>query len=322
MVVPTDGDGNESKPASPVSSDVTGGQPAPSPTVPVTPHEMLMAGITALDAEAEVETPADGATGAEAALSVPTGGEEGTPAGETPPPGEKAPDSEAGATAAPKEKSPEERLATLEKRIPDLQTAINVKQAEVDDARAQLAQRDVRLDVLLELVEEGVEEEARPAFQQNFQERVRRAQGQAMAQTQAQGLARSLDGYLDRLEKAGMKLEGRNAVERVISAANQGIDIGANSQTPHEGVLRLAESVTRYEAKTHVDALEKEVKGLKQQQVTEKKTNKRHQIQNEFARGEGAANLGGVGGPQVDREALSPHQLLALGVEAHKAAGG
>jgi len=99
-----------------------------------------------------------------------------------------------------------------------------------------------------------------------------------MAQTQAQGLARSLDGYLDRLEKAGMKLEGRTPVERVLSAANQGIDIGTNSQTPHEGVLVLADSVARYEAKGRVDTLEQEVKDLKQQQKTDKKKDKRQQI--------------------------------------------
>jgi len=321
MAEKTDGEGQGAESKVPVSPDATDGQTTPSPAAPVTPHEQLMAGIAALDAAAEAETPADGAKGAEAAQGASAGGEEGAPAGETPPTGKKAPDSEAGAAAAPKEKSPEERLATLEKRIPDFQTAINVKQAEVDDARAQLAQRDVRLDVLLELVEEGIEEAARPAFQQNFQERVRQAQGQAMAQTQAQGLARSLDGYLGRLEKAGMKLEGRTAVERVISAANQGIDIGANSQTPHEGVLRLAESVAQYEAKAKVDALQQEVRDLKAQQATDKKQGKVRQIRQGFASGEGAANLGGVSGPQVDRDAMSPHQLLELGVAAHKASG-
>jgi len=318
----TDGEGNEAKPASQVSPDATGGQPAPSPAVPVTPHEQLMAGIAALDAAAEAETPADGAKGAEAALGASTEGVEGAPpAGETPPPGEKAPDAAAEAEVPPTVESLAAELATLTKRLPGFQTALNEKQAELDEARGLLGQRDVRVDALLQLVEEGIEEEARPAFRQNFDERVRQAQGQVMAQTQAQGLARSLDGYLGRLEKAGMKLEGRNAVERVISAANQGIDIGSNSQTPHEGVLRLAESVAQYEAKARVDALEGEVKALKQQQVADKKTNKRHQIQNDMAGGGGATNLGGVGGPQVDRDAMSPHQLLALGVEAHRASG-
>jgi len=321
MLDKTDGEGQGAESKVPVSPDATGGQPPPSPAVPETPHEMLMAGIAAVDAAAEAETPAGDATGAEVAVSVPTEGAEGTPAGETPPPGEKAPVPAAGAEAPPTVESLAAEIATLNKRVPGFQTALNERQAELDDARALLAQRDVRVDALLQLVEEGIEEEARPAFRQNFAERVNQAQGQAMAQTQAQGLARSLDGYLDRLEKAGMKLEGRNAVERVISAANQGIDIGANSQTPHEGLLRMADAVSQYEAKARVDALEQEVKDLKQQQVTDKKTNKRHQIQNDMAGGGGATNLGGVGGPQVDRDAMSPHQLLELGVEARKASG-
>jgi len=317
----TDGEGQGAESTVPVSPDAAGSQSSPSPAVPVTPHEQLMAGIAALDAAAEAETPADGAKGAEAALSVPTEGEDGTPAGETPPPGETAPLPAAGAEAPPTVESLAAELASLTKRLPGFQTALNEKQAQLDEAKGLLAQRDVRVDALLQLVEEGIEEEARPAFRQNFDERVRQAQGQAMAQTQAQGLARSLDGYLDRLEKAGMKLEGRTAVERVISAANQGIDIGTNSQTPHEGVLRLADSVSQYEAKGRVDALEQEVKDLKQQQATDKKKGKANQVRQGFASGEGAANLGGVSGPQVDREALSPHQMLALGVEAHRASG-
>jgi len=318
----TDGEGQGAESKVPVSPDATGGQSSPSPAVPVTSHEQLMAGIAALDAAAEAQTPADGAKGAEAALSVPTEGAEGTPpAGEAPPPGETAPDAAAGAEGPPTVESLAAEIATLTKRLPGFQTALNEKQEQLDEAKGLLAQRDVRVDALLQLVEESIEEEARPAFRQNFDERVRQAQGQAMAQTQAQGLARSLDGYLDRLETAGMKLEGRTAVERVISAANQGIDIGANSQTPHEGVLVLADSVARYEAKAKVDTLEQEVKDLKQQQKTDKKKDKRQQIGQEFARGEGAANLGGVSGPQVDRDALSPHQMLALGVEAHKASG-
>jgi hypothetical protein len=282
---------------------------------------MLMAGIKALDADAEADTPADADKGAETAVSASTEGAESEAPGKTPPEGEEAQVAEAGAEAPPTVESLAAEIATLNKRIPGFQTALNERQAELDDARGLLAQRDVRVDALLQLVEEGIEEEARPAFRQNFDERVRQAQGQAMAQTQAQGLARSLDGYLARLEKAGMKLEGRNAVERVISAANQGIDIGANSQTPHEGVLRLADSVSQYEAKGRVDALEQEVKDLKQQQKTDKKKDKRQQIGQEFARGEGAANLGGVSGPQVDREALTPHQQIVLGVEASKASG-
>ena len=318
----TDGEGKEAESKVPVSPDATGGQPAPSPAVPETPHEILMAGLAAVNAADEATTPAADATAADAALSVPAEGAEGTPAGETPPPGETAPDAAAGAEGPPIEKSPEERLATLEKRIPDLQTAINVKQAELDTAKDLLAQRDVRVDVLLQLVEEGIEEDQRPAFRQRFEEMANQVQGKVMAQTQAQGLARSLDGYLGRLEQAGMKLEGRNPVERVLSAANQGIDIGGNGLTPQEGLLRLAESVTQYEAKAKVDALEQEVKTLKQQQVTDKKKGKAQQVRQGFASGEGATNLGGVSGPQVDRDAMSPHQLLELGVEAHKASGG
>jgi len=318
----TNGEEQSVKPEDIVSPDAPGGQSVPSATTPESPHEMLMAGIKALDADAEAEeTPADADKGAETALSASTEGEEGEAPGKTPPEGEEAQVATAGAEGPPTVESLAQELATLTKRLPGFQTAINEKQAELDDARAQLAQRDVRVDALLQLVEEGIEEEARPAFRQNFDERVRQAQGQAMAQTQAQGLARSLDGYLVRLTEAGMKLEGRTAVERVISAANQGIDIGANSQTPHEGLLRMADSVARYEAKVQVDTLEQEVKDLKQQQATDKKKGKAQQVRQGFASGEGATNLGGVSGPQVDRDAMSPHQLLELGVEAHKASG-
>jgi len=321
MAEKTDGDGNEAKSDSPVSPDAAGGQPAPSPAEPVTPHEKLLAGIAALDAADEAETPADDATGAETAQGASTEGKEGTPAGETPPTGEEAPDTEAGVEAAPTEGSVAERLATLEKRLPGFQTALNEKQAELDEARGQLAQRDVRVDALLQLVEEGLDEEAKPAFRQNFDERVRVAQGQVMVQTQAQGLARSLDGYLTRLETAGMKLEGRTAVERVLSAANQGIDIGGPGLTPTEGVIRMADAVSQYEAKAKVDALAQEVRDLKAQQATDKKKGKAQEVRQGFARGEGAANLGGVSGPQVDKDAMSPHQLLELGVEASRASG-
>ncbi len=306
MAVPTDGEEQGAESKVPVSPDATGGQSAPSPAAPTTPHEMLMEGIKALDAEAEGETPADADKGAEAAQSAAAGEEEGAPpAGETPPRGETAPDAAAGAEAPPTVESLAAEIATLKKRLPGFQTALNERQAELDTARQELAQRDVRVDVLLEMIEEGIEEDARPAFRERVQERVNQAQGKAMAQTQAQGLARSLEGCLDRLEKAGMKLEGRNVVERVFSAANQGIDIGGPGLTPTEGVIRMADAVSQYEAKAKVDALAQEVRDLKQQQATAKKKDKRQQIGQQFARGEGATNLGGVGGPQVDAAAMS-----------------
>ncbi len=307
----TDGEAEGAETESQVSQEAEGGQSTPSPVVPETPHEKIMAGVLALNAEAEgTETPATSEEESEE-----------TPAGETPAEGGEVPETEEGTKATPKEPDLQARIDALEKRLPGFQTAINEKHEELVAAHATISELNATIGAFIEIAESGMDEEQVKQFRQQLQRGAAQRQGRAMAEKQVRGLEGRIETFLGRLEAAGMKLEGETVADRTMSAGQQGIDIGVDTRDPTEALIRMAESVRTYEGNQRIEALEKEIRDLKTQGVQAKKQQGRQRVQADMAGGGGAANLGGATGPLVDPDKLSPRQKILMGIEAKQAAG-
>lgn len=304
----------ESAIQSQVSPQAPEGQQVASTPAAMTSHELLLRGVEELRRrEAATTLSAEGKATAEVKQEESAAAPEGD---------EQAPEEkEQAQKPEPTVAQLQEEIAALTKRISGFQTAINEKHAEVQRQQELNARLQAEIQAMIELVEEGLDEEERRAFRQSLNQKAQSYQAREIARAHLGAMESRVAGLLERLEKAGMKLEGQTIAERVLSAAKQGIDIGQDARSIQEGYERFLAATIRYEAEASAQATQQRVEELEKQIAELQKKLQSKKVEIEMARGLGATNLGSAGGPGVDLTKASPRQLIELGIEAKRAAG-